>query len=169
MFHLCWKEKILKQSHENLISCISNIEQVAQRATITHLSPRSKRFRSKTTKKRWRHHFPHYKSMGDLCCHGNKSFDPICPQTLCSFSPTQLNIQFDQDWPIGFRAIQVLKCKIFVIQGHLTPKWVVWSDPKSNLSKLLCLSWLPATLIKGKISGPWNIGHWPTYILRGQS
>ena len=25
------------------------------------------------------------------------------------------------------------------------------------------------TMIKGKIQGPWNKGHWPTYILRGQS
>ena len=92
------------------------------------------------TKKRWRHHFPHSKSMGTLkaynsvvsgpiwqkfelvldfmhvlvtckykkyqitinrektlfsplyvnggfCCHGNQSFDPICPKTLCSLSP----------------------------------------------------------------------------------
>ena len=39
------------------------------------------------------------------------------------------------------------KCKIFVIQGQVTPKLVVWSGPKSNLDKLLCLSWLPATLM----------------------
>ena len=38
--------------------------------------------------KRWRHHFPHFKSMGAFCCHGNQSFDPICPKTLCSLSPT---------------------------------------------------------------------------------
>ena len=43
-----------------------------------------KRIGSKTTEKRWRHHFPHYKSMGAFCCHGNQSFDPICPKTLCS-------------------------------------------------------------------------------------
>ena len=30
----------------------------------------------KTTEKRWRHHFPHYKSMGTFCCHGNQSFVP---------------------------------------------------------------------------------------------
>ena len=28
-----------------------------------------KRIGSKTTKKMWRHHFPHYKSMGAFCCH----------------------------------------------------------------------------------------------------
>ena len=43
--------------------------------------------RSKTTEKRWRHCFPHYKSMGAFCCHGNQSFDPICPKNLCSLSP----------------------------------------------------------------------------------
>ena len=68
-----------------------------------------KRIGSKATEKRWRHHFPHYKSMGDFCCHGNQSFDPICPKTLCSFSPTQvmLHIKFDQNLPTGFRDIQV--------------------------------------------------------------
>ena len=71
-----------------------------------------KRIGSKTTEKRWRHRFPHYKSMGAFCCHGNKSFDPICPKTVCSLSPTpvMLHIKFDQDWPTGFRDIQVWKC-----------------------------------------------------------
>ena len=71
-----------------------------------------KKIRSKTIEKRWRHRFPHYKSMGAFCCHGNQSFDPICPKTLCSLSPTpvMLHIKFDQDWPNGFRDIQVWKC-----------------------------------------------------------
>ena len=71
-----------------------------------------KRIGSKTIEKRWRHRFPHYKSMGAFCCHGNQSFDPICPKTLCSLSPTpvMLHIKFDQDWPTGFRDIQVWKC-----------------------------------------------------------
>ena len=108
-----------------------------------------KRIGLTTTEKRWRHHFPHYKSMGDFCCHGNQSFDPICPKTLCSLSPTpvMLHIKFDQDWPTGFRDIQVQKCEIFVTWGQVTPKWVVWFSPKSNLIELLCLSWLPATLM----------------------
>ena len=48
-------------------------------------------------------------SMGAFCCHGNHSFDPICPKTLCSLFPTpvMLHIKFDQDWPTGFRDIQV--------------------------------------------------------------
>ena len=96
-----------------------------------------------------RHHFPHYKSMGAFCCHGHQNFDPICLKTLCSLSPptVMLQIKFDQDWPTGFRDIQVRKCKIFVIQGQVTPKWAVWFGPKSNSSELLCLSWLPATLM----------------------
>ena len=108
-----------------------------------------KRIGSKATEKRSRHHFPHCKSMGAFCCHGHQSFDPICIKTLCilSLPPVMLHIKFDQDWPIGLRDIQVRKCKIFVIQGQVTPKLVVWSGPKSNSSELLCLSWLPATLM----------------------
>ena len=68
-----------------------------------------KRIGSKTTEKRWRHRFPHYKSMEAFCCHENQSFDPIFPKTLCTLSPTpvMLYIKFDQDWPTGFRDIQV--------------------------------------------------------------
>ena len=49
--------------------------------------------------------------MGAFCCHGHQSFDPICPKTLCSLSPTpmMLHIKFDHDWPTGFRDIQVQK------------------------------------------------------------
>ena len=104
---------------------------------------------SKITEKGWRHRFPHYKSMGDFCCHGHQSFDLICPKTLCSLYPTQmrLHIKFEQDWPTGFRDIQVQKCEIFVTQGQVTPKWVVWFGPKSNSTGFLCLSWLLATLM----------------------
>ena len=107
-----------------------------------------KRIGSKATEKRWRHHFPHYKSMGAFCCYGHQFWSNL-PQTLCSLSPTQvmLHITFDQDWPTGLWDIQVWKCKIFVIQGQVTPKWVVWSGPKSNSFELLYLSWLPATLM----------------------
>ena len=76
---------------------------------MSSLSASIKRIGSKTTEKRWRHHFPHYKSMGAFCCHGNHRLDPICPKTLCSLSSTQamLHIKFDQYWPTGFRDIQV--------------------------------------------------------------
>ena len=61
----------------------------------------------KTTEKRWQHRFPHYKSMGTFCCHGNQRFDPICPKTLCNHSPTLMmrHIKFDQHWPTGLRDI----------------------------------------------------------------
>ena len=116
---------------------------------MSSLPARIRRTRSKATEKRWRHHFHHYMSMGAFCCHGHQSFDPICLKTLCSFSPipVMLLIKFDQDWPTDLRDIQVWKCKIFAIQGQVTPKWVVWSGPKSNSSELLCLSWSPATLM----------------------
>ena len=62
-------------------------------------------------------------SMEAFCCHGNLSFDPICPKTLCSLSPTpMMQIKFDQDWQTGFRDIQVQKCEILVTQGQITPK-----------------------------------------------
>ena len=115
-----------------------------------HACPASiKRIGSKATEKRWTHYFPHYKSVGTFCCHRHQSFDPIILKILCSLSPpsVMLQVKCDQDWPTGLRDIQVWKCKIFVIQGQVTPKWVVWSGPKSNSSKLLCLSWLPATLM----------------------
>ena len=56
-----------------------------------------KKIGSKATEKRWRHHFPHYKSMGDFCCHGHHSFDSIFLKTLCRLSPlpVMLNIKFD--------------------------------------------------------------------------
>ena len=68
-----------------------------------------KRIGSITTEKRWRHRFPDYKSMGTFCCDGNQSFDPIFTVNLCSISPTpvMLHVKFDQDWPTGFRDIQV--------------------------------------------------------------
>ena len=64
-----------------------------------------KRTGSKTTKKRWRHRFPYYKSMGAFCCHRNQSCKPICPKTICNLSPTlmMLHIKIDQHWPTGLR------------------------------------------------------------------
>ena len=67
-----------------------------------------KRIGLKATEKRWRHHFPHYKSMGAFCCHGHQTNDPICLKTLCSLSPppVMLHIKFDQDWPTGLIALK---------------------------------------------------------------
>ena len=75
-------------------------ERASMETAVSHYKSASiKRIRSKMTEKKWRHRFPHYKSMGAFCCHGNQSFDPICPKTLCSLSPTpvMLHIKFDQD------------------------------------------------------------------------
>ena len=46
-------------------------------------------------------HFPHYKFMRAFGCHGNQSFNPICPKTLYCFPQSQMiqHVQFDQDWP----------------------------------------------------------------------
>ena len=75
-----------------------------------------KRIGLNATEKRWRHHFPHYNSMGAFCCHGHQSYDPICLKTLCCLfpPPLMLHIKFDQDWPTGLRDIQVRKYKIFL-------------------------------------------------------
>ena len=53
--------------------------------------------------------FPHYKFMGDVCCYGNKSSNPICPKTLCRLFPDLLilHMKFDQDWPSGIRDILI--------------------------------------------------------------
>ena len=53
--------------------------------------------------------FPHYKSMGHVCCHGNHSSEQNCSKSVCSQSPTQtiLHMKFDQDWPAGSRDIHV--------------------------------------------------------------
>ena len=103
---------------------------------VSSLPASIKRIGSKATVKRLRHHFPHYKWMGAFCCHGHQNFDPICLKTLRSLTPppVMLHIKFDQDWPTGLRDIQLRKCKIFIIQGQVTRKWVVWSGPKSNTS-----------------------------------
>ena len=46
------------------------------------------------------------------------------PQNRMQPSPTPLmvHLKFDQDWPTGFRDIQVQKGEIFVTQGQVTPK-----------------------------------------------
>ena len=105
-----------------------------------------KRIGSKVTKKRWRHHFPHYKSMEAFCCHGHQSFDQVCLKTLCSPSPSSvmLLIKFDQDWPTGLRDIQVRKYKIYFRHSRASNSKV---SSLIHSSELLCLSWFPATLM----------------------
>ena len=94
-----------------------------------------KRVGSKTTEKRW-NHFPHFNSMGAFCCHGNQSFDPICPKTFCSLSltPMMLHIKYDQDWPTGIRDIQVQKCEIFFLSRESNSKTsgLIWPKFKCD-------------------------------------
>ena len=73
--------------------------------------------------------------MEAFCCHGNQSFDPICPNILCSLSfiPVMLHIKFDQDWPTGFREIQIKKREIFITQGRVTHKMSGLIRPKIEL------------------------------------
>ena len=143
-------EKKTQMTIYTFLNRFSIHKQVAQRARIAHLSPMYQgKMWSFQHREKMETSFSHYKSMGAFCCHGNQSFDPICLKTLRSLSPTpmMLHIKFDQDWPTGFRDIQVQKFEIFVTQGQVTPKWVVWFGPKSNSTELLCLCWLPATLM----------------------
>ena len=64
-----------------------------------------KRIGSKTTKKRWRHRFPHYKSMGAFCCHWSN-----LPQNLMQSFSQWCYTKFYQHWPTGFRDIEVWQC-----------------------------------------------------------
>ena len=50
-------------------------------------------------------------------------------------------------WEPATSEIFKFKSEIFITQGQVTPKWVVWFGQKSNSTKLLCLFWLPATLM----------------------
>ena len=63
-----------------------------------------KRIGSKTTKKGGDIIFPII-SQWDFLLPWKQRFDPICPKSLCSLSPTpvMLHIKFDQVWPTGFR------------------------------------------------------------------
>ena len=81
--------------------------------------------------------FPNYTSMGAFCCHGNQSLDPICLKILCSLSPTpvRLHIKFDQDWPTGWRDIQVWNGRrrrtttTTTDDGRTTDHWYTISSP----------------------------------------
>ena len=84
-----------------------------------------KRIGSKTTEKRWRHRFPHYKSVGTFCCYGNQSLDTICPKTLCSLSPTpvMLHIKLIK---IGQLASEIFKFESVVDDGRTNDGTLVY-------------------------------------------
>ena len=68
------------------------------------LPARIKKNKSKMKELEWSQDFPHYNPMGAICCHGNRSSDPILPK---SPTPMMLLMKFDYDWPAGFRDIHV--------------------------------------------------------------
>ena len=45
------------------------------------LPARMKKIQSKMKLLEWPQHFPHYNSMGPICCHGHQSSDPTWPKT----------------------------------------------------------------------------------------
>ena len=61
----------------------------------------------------------------------------ICPKTLCSLSPTLmiLHIKFDQDWPTGFRDIQVQMCEFFCHSRASNSKMSRLIPPKMELDR----------------------------------
>ena len=61
-----------------------------------------------------------------------------------------------------------METRVLITQGQVTPKWVVWFGPKSNSTELLCLSWLPATLmmIRSKMNELAWRHHFPIISLR---
>ena len=60
----------------------------------------------KTTKKRWRHCFPHCKSMGVSVAMETRVLIQSAPKPYAAIL-VMLHIKFDQDRPTGFRDIQV--------------------------------------------------------------
>ena len=48
---------------------------------LSSLPVRIKKNQSKMKELEWSQDFPHYNSMGSICCHGNQSSDPIWPKT----------------------------------------------------------------------------------------
>ena len=72
------------------------------------LFSRMKKIQSKMKLLEWPQHFPHYNSMGAICCYGNQSSDPICLKTYGRQSPTPmlLHVKSDCNRPASLRDIQ---------------------------------------------------------------
>ena len=89
---------------------------------LVHVTCKYKKDRIKTTEQRWRDRFPHYKSMGAFCCHGNKSFNPICSHFL---TPVMLHIKLIK---IGQLASEIFKFES-VDDGRKMDFWYTVSSP----------------------------------------
>ena len=66
--------------------------------------------------------------------------------------------KFDQDWPTGLGDSIINIENIIHPQGRIPPKWLIQSVLNLNSSKTLCLSWLPASLMK--IQSKMNVLAW---------
>ena len=68
-------------------------------------------------------------------------WDFMPPHVVCKFYKDPIKIKRTMPWTMSSMAF-------FNNQGQISPKWLVWSGQNSNLSEILCLSWLPASLTK---------------------
>ena len=59
----------------------SEVEPGQNSKWLSLLFPRMKKIQSKMKLLKWPQHFPHYNSMGAICCHGNQMSDPTWPKT----------------------------------------------------------------------------------------
>ena len=104
------------------------MKQVAQRATITHLSPmcQGKILFKKTTKKKWKHHFPHYKSMGVFLTRSRAANSvvggPIWPkfELIHYIMHVLVTSKFEKD-RININGDYVMTSIFLDAQGQLTP------------------------------------------------
>ena len=79
---------------------------------LSSLTARKKLIRRKLMPLQCWQNFSNVKSIGDICCHGNRNSYLICLKTLCSLSPYLIMVhkKFDQDQPTGSRDILHWKC-----------------------------------------------------------
>ena len=56
-------------------------------------------------------------------------------------------ILFERSTELGDSIIMSIE-NLIRPQGHVTPKWLIWSGRNSNSFEILCPSWLPASLTK---------------------
>ena len=98
----------------------------------TSLPAIMKRIGWKTAEKMFRHRFLHYHPVRAFCCHGNKSFDQICPNVITCKYEKDL-IKNSPEKVETFFPLKNLWVYFSDVQGHLTPQSVVQSGRNSNL------------------------------------
>ena len=82
-------------------------------------------------------HFPHYKSMGAVGCHGNHNFGQICLKTKLAI------------WPWRYACSPIKNAwENFCTQENITPKSIDQSDPYLNFAYISCLSWSLTSTIR---------------------